>query len=260
MDRDLLRNLYLSKVALAVVAMLMLDGGPALAQSASPTPTVAQAPAASPTPTLAQSASPTPTVAQAASAAPAADLVADPCLAVTSGIPGGGGAHNTVFLHNATGGDLQVRGSVQLNQILAASVGPVNCAAALNGQTGQLTLPSPSTACTGCASLAVALQIDLVERQATREDPRNVALAQNLRCQSCGAVAVAIQYVLPVDDPTQVPSDVSSLSRSMDQELSQLQSERDLTATEAADRAIAVIQQFNELASSLDFQRSDAAN
>src|SRR5919202_2567593 len=46
---------------------------------------------------------------------------------------GGGGANNIVIVHNPTRGDLQVRGSVQLNHVLRPTVGNVNCAAAPGG-------------------------------------------------------------------------------------------------------------------------------
>ena len=182
-----------------------------------------------------------------------------PCPVLDPSVPtGGGGAHNMVIVHNPSGGDLVARGSVQLNHIPGPDVGPVNCAAALNGTPASLDLGIITFACTGCKSLAVALQIDLIGRNVTRAVPRNIANAQNVRCQQCAAVAIAIQYELQVDDPTQVPPDADALARSMDQELRQLQTQHAMTASDAADQVIAVLNQFASLAASLDLQRSDA--
>jgi hypothetical protein len=122
-------------------------------------------------------------------------------------------------------------------------------------------VPAPvvsSPACTGCQTLAVALQIDLISRTATQITPRNVANAQNVRCDQCATVAIAMQYVIQVDDPTQLPPDADALARSMDQQLRQLQVGNGVTTAEAVARIIAVRDQFQSLATSLMFQRSDA--
>ena len=197
--------------------------------------------------------------AQSASGAAAPDLVGNPCARPAStAATGGGGANNMVIVHNPTGGDLQVRGSVQINHVLGPTVGNVNCAAALSGAPGA---PSPNVTtlmCVGCQTVAVALQIDLISRSATRITPLNVAKAQNVLCDMCATVAIAMQYVIQVDDPAQVPPDAAALVGSMDDQLRELQTSRTLTPDEAAARIIAVRDQFQTLATSLTFQRSDA--
>ena len=170
----------------------------------------------------------------------------------------GGGASNIVVLNNASGGDLQTQGSVQLIQIPGSTVGPVNCAAALNGAPGPLDPTLAGATCSDCKSLAVALQIDLRNRTATSVTPRNVANAQNVRCTNCTAMAIAAQYVVPVDDPTEVPPDAAALAQEMDAQLRSLQTRHDLAPAQAADLVMGVINQFQELASSLDLQRQDA--
>jgi hypothetical protein len=137
-----------------------------------------------------------PAAAQSVTPASLPDL-ANPCPNLDSGlIAGGGGANNIVILRNATGGDLQVRGSVQLNHIPGPTVSPVNCGAAFNGAPGPLDPPSSEVIYVGCQGLAVALQIDLISKTATQITPRNIANAQNVRCHGCAAVAIAMQYVL----------------------------------------------------------------
>ena len=163
-----------------------------------------------------------------------------------------------VIVHNPTGGDLQLRGSVQLNHVPGPTVGNVNCAAALAGAPNVPTADVTTLMCVGCQTVAVALQIDLISRSATRITPLNVARAQNIRCGQCVTIAVAMQYVIQVDDPTQVPPDAADLARSMDNELHRLQVSRTVTAVEAINRVIAVMNQFQALAANLSFQRSDA--
>jgi hypothetical protein len=198
--------------------------------------------------------------AAAQSAPGAAPLdVGNPCATPASAAAtGGGGANNIVIVHNPTGGDLQVRGSVQINHVLGPTVGNVNCAAALSGAP---RAPNPNVTtvmCVGCQTVAVALQINLISRSATRVTPTNVAHAQNSRCNMCATVALAMQYVIQVDDPAQIPPDAAALVSSMDDEFQQLQTSHTLTPDEAAARIIAVRDQFQTLATSLTFQRSDA--
>ena len=197
--------------------------------------------------------------AQQASPAPPAE-VANPCQSVGSGVPGGGGANNIVFVHNTTGGNLRVDGSVQINHAPGPDVGPVNCAAALGGAPGFLIAPAPGLGCSGCQTVAVALQIDLISFTARRIVPRNIAAAENLSCQQCVTVAVAAQYVLQVADPTQVPPDADALGRAMNRQLRTLQSDHSLTPDRAAQQIVSVIQQFTSLAGELDLQQQRATN
>ena len=68
-----------------------------------------------------------PAVADAVAAADA------PCLQSDLASSSGGGGNNQVLLYNVAGGNLQVRGMAQLNQIPGPTVGPVNCALTQNG-------------------------------------------------------------------------------------------------------------------------------
>jgi hypothetical protein len=217
------RGLQLSTIAVFASALVLAVAAPALAQSAPTPPT------------------------------------ADPCQSVAPSVFGGGGSDNILVVHNASSdGRLRIRGSVQLNSVPGPVVGSLNCAAALNGGPGGLVAPTPSLDCIVCQSVAVALQIDLISRSATRIAPRNVANAQNIRCTGCAAIALAMQDVVQVDDPSQVPTDANGLAQAMDDQLRQLQSDPNLTAAEAADRIIAVLHEFASLEATFDIQRSDA--
>ena len=122
----------------------------------------------------------------------------------------GSGPHNIVQVQSHHDGDLRVKGHVQLGRVPGAEVAPVNFAAAVN-------------VCeSACDTLAVALQINLVNRNFTMFAPQNVAVAANGGCDGCRAIAVALQYNIGVDDPSQVPPQVNRLVAQMRQVLAQL--------------------------------------
>jgi hypothetical protein len=171
-------------------------------------------------------------------------LDADPCASAAAQI-GGGGANNMVLLHNQVNGGLTARGNVQVNQIPGPSVSPVNCAYA-------------TSTCLDCRTLAVALQINLISRTATFIAPRNVARAQNIGCQGCKTAALALQYVRQVDDPTSMSPEFASLVQRMNDELRVLQTDPGLTLDQALAQVDGVLAQFQDLATSLDDQRSQA--
>jgi hypothetical protein len=69
-------------------------------------------------------------------------------------------------------------------------------------------------------------------------------------------VARAVQYVIPVDDPTNPPEDVKALAKALDDQLSGI--ERDqatLTAADAEARIDTVIAQFQQLGDRVVQQR-----
>ncbi len=162
----------------------------------------------------------------------------------TSGQQGGhgGGGNNVVQVINRKDDRLRVRGSIQINHIPGDDVSPLNEAIAYSE-------------CDGCQTIAVALQIDLVSRNATNVTPQNYAYAINYRCNGCTTVARALQYVIPVDDPNHVPDEVRELQRRMDAELRQAAHDPHETVDEAEARVDDVISQFQDLANSLYDQR-----
>jgi hypothetical protein len=50
--------------------------------------------------------------------------------------------------------------------------------------------------CTGCRTVAIALQIDLVSGPVTKVNATNVSLAKNVKCVRCDTVADAHQFVV----------------------------------------------------------------
>jgi len=103
----------------------------------------------------------------------------------------------------------------------------------------------------------VALQIDLISRTATEITPQNAAVALNERCTRCTTVATALQYVIPVDDPTEVPDDVKDLIKTMDREMKSIEHAQNATPATAGARIDGVVNQFSELAGSLYQQRDE---
>lgn len=158
-----------------------------------------------------------------------------------------GGPRNQVKLRNQTDGRLRIRGNVQLNRITGPEVKPVNVAYAYGS-------------CTDCQTIAVALQLNLYSRGAPVVTPQNGSLALNYQCTRCVTVALAYQYVYPVDDPKQVPPEVSDLIRSMDRELQALHSDKSVTLSEAADRIDSVVNRFIQFAESLNAQRAETTD
>jgi putative peptide zinc metalloprotease protein len=154
----------------------------------------------------------------------------------------GGGARNVVVIENRVDGRLTTRGQVQLNRTPGPTAGPVN-------------LASANTSCIDCQSLAVAFQINLISRTASSITPENVATATNAGCTRCYTVARALQYVIQVDDPTQVPPEASRLSQTMNRELTAIQADPTISLDEAEARINAVLAQFVDLAEDLSDQR-----
>ncbi|MBI3965866.1 MAG: hypothetical protein HY329_09545 [Chloroflexi bacterium] len=154
----------------------------------------------------------------------------------------GGGGNNLVNVVNQANYQLSVRGSIQLNRIPGPSVEPVNHVMAYSS-------------CAHCQTLGVALQINLISRTATRITPQNAALAINSDCTGCYTVARAMQYVHQVDDPTQVPPEITALLRELDRELTAIGADPRITLVEAETRLNAVIAQFQEFAASFEERR-----
>jgi hypothetical protein len=174
-----------------------------------------------------------------------ASASASPDVASTSSSnAGGGGGKNEVRVVNQTDGRLTIRGNVDFNRIPGPNVEPVNLAYA-------------TSSCIDCQTIAVALQINLISRTATRIAPQNAAIAINQRCTRCVTVARALQYTYQVDDPQQTPQEVSDLLREMDRTLNEISQDKGISLSEAESRIDAVIAQFRQLATSLNDQRSE---
>ena len=145
------------------------------------------------------------------------------------------------MIRNHSDGQLRVRGRIRLVQIDGPDAAPVN---------GSYVLAS----CTDCQSFGIALEIVLVSPNTTHVVPQNHAIARNDQCTRCVTVARALQYVYTVDDPNDVPRNVRDLLNDMEKEIRDVGQDRNIGAGDANDRINAVIDQFKELAASLNDQ------
>ena len=154
------------------------------------------------------------------------------------------GPKNIVQVKNFTDGAVRIDGRVQLGRVPGSGVGAVNIASAFSS-------------CTDCTTLAVALQINVFNRNATVITPQNAAVAVNGGCTRCDTVAYAVQYNIGVDDPTQVPPRVDQMVAQMKQELAQASAGN--TTLGAAEADInAVIGQYQDLTGYLTTRRDEA--
>lgn len=183
-----------------------------------------------------------------AGATPApASASASPDVAISSSSnAGGSGGKNEVRVVNQGDERMKIRGNVDFNRIPGPNVEPVNLAYA-------------ASSCTDCQTIAVALQINLISRTATRIAPQNAAIAINQQCTRCVTVARALQYTYQVDDPQQTPQEVSDLLREMDRTLNEISQDKGISLSEAESRIDAVLAQFRQLATSLNDQRNEDA-
>jgi putative peptide zinc metalloprotease protein len=156
----------------------------------------------------------------------------------------GQGRDNVVKVRNQKDDRRRIRSSIQLNRITDDTVAPVNSAVAM-------------ASCTDCQTIAVALQINLIGKNARQVTPQNTAVAVNYQCTRCVTVAVALQYVISVDDPKEVPKDVDRLIREMDRELREVSKDKNASLEDVVTRINAVIDQFRTLAADLDDKRDE---
>src|SRR5947207_10405244 len=103
-------------------------------------------------------------------------------LAFFVGTSGAGGGNNIVVVENSTDGQTLVQASTQVIPVPMDAVTAGNVAVAIN------------TACVGCHSTAVAVQILIVVGSPPYFAPQNGAGAANGGCDSCGAFAFARQH------------------------------------------------------------------
>jgi hypothetical protein len=103
-----------------------------------------------------------------------------------------GGANNVVIAQLSTDGGTLVRANTQVVPAAGDTITSANIATAIN------------TACVGCHSTAVAVQVLIVTGSPSYFTPGNFAGAFNGGCDSCGAYAYARQHWLQVTGPAQL--------------------------------------------------------
>ena len=158
--------------------------------------------------------------------------------------------NNVVIAHNQKDGRPLLRASIELARIPGDTASPVNVAFAYGD-------------CTGCQTIAVALQIVFRSNAATVVAPENLAVAVNFVCAQCYTVAWAIQFVIPVDDPLEADRDERQARRlfsRMEKELRDVGKKRDFEVTEAEARIEAVLAEFRAQGAQLIEQRKEARN
>jgi putative peptide zinc metalloprotease protein len=163
---------------------------------------------------------------------------------------------NVVSIVNKTAGRLKIVSRIQLNRIHGDVVTPVNAAVAV-GQN-----------CTGCQTIAVALQLDLYVQGAHNVSPENYAIALNVQCTQCITISHAIQFALPVTDPeddvndSAQAKDAKKLLHDMQKELDAIAQDRSVTVDQAEQRVEAVLAEFRDLANSMrdDLKRTVEEN
>jgi len=154
-----------------------------------------------------------------------------------------GGPSNIVIATNQDDGRLVVQGRVQLTRTAGQVAAPQNMAMAR------------SIACTGCRTLAVAIQLDFASTGAGYVAPQNVAVAVSGSCNGCVTVAKAVQVFYTVDDLTQIPPEITDAMRTFDRDMVAISTDRSLTMSDAEARVDAVIARFQAMAIAYDQQR-----
>ncbi|MDQ4096307.1 MAG: hypothetical protein M3144_00340 [Actinomycetota bacterium] len=94
-----------------------------------------------------------------------------------------GGANNVVLVSNHVDDALAARASVQVAHAPADTVSNENLATA-------------TSSCVGCRTVAVAMQVVVVEGHPSDFRPHNAAVAVNNECSSCETLAYARQVVV----------------------------------------------------------------
>jgi hypothetical protein len=107
-----------------------------------------------------------------------------------------GGGNNIVVVENSTNGQTLVQASTQVIPVPMDVVTSGNVAVAIN------------TACVGCHTSAVAVQMLIVVGSPTYWAPQNGAGAANGGCDSCGAYAYAHQLFVQTNRPPVLGGDV----------------------------------------------------
>lgn len=155
-----------------------------------------------------------------------------------------GPRNNIVEVVNETNNAMIFRGKIQVNTINGGTVDPGNLAAAYSS-------------CTGCNSLAVALQLNLVEGSPDTVAPENVAVALNEDCTKCYSWADAYQSTISVDDAEDIAEDIEDDVYRLNRKLHRIARMRNLSAAEVQARAEAVIAEFKALVAEIDADADD---
>jgi putative peptide zinc metalloprotease protein len=138
-------------------------------------------------------------------------------------VPAGaqGGDNNTAVATNTKDGSSVFKIAFSIRKVTDGEVDQQNAAVAYSS-------------CNDCQTVAVAIQIVLVEGQVTTATPTNVALAINENCTSCETMALAYQYVFGNGAELQLSPEGKARLKELRKRLHDLQKRDDLTLEQIA--------------------------
>src|SRR5437588_4624575 len=128
------------------------------------------------------------------------------------------GGGNTAIAVNTTTGSTLIKVAFAIRDVMGNVVDQSNAAVAY-------------ASCTDCTTVAIAIEIVLVEGDPSVVTPTNLALAYNELCSLCITVADAIQFVEGTGGPVHFDAEGNRILAEIRQELEQLKHET-LTLTE----------------------------
>lgn len=122
------------------------------------------------------------------------------------------GGDNTAIAVNTKDGATIFKVAFAIRHVMGDVVDQTNAAVAF-------------ASCTDCTTVAIAIEIVLVEDNANVVTPTNIALAYNLQCNLCLTVADAVQFVLSTGGPVHFDAEGNRILAQIKQELEQLKHE-----------------------------------
>jgi putative peptide zinc metalloprotease protein len=150
---------------------------------------------------------------------------AGPAPAQTSTVPSG--PDNAAVAVNTKDGSSVFKLAFSVKKVSGDTVSPTNTAVAY-------------ASCADCRTVAVAIQVVLVESDATTVAPTNLAIAINDQCTDCETLALAYQYVFGTGEPIKLTPEGHRQLAEIRKAFRALQKRDDLTLQQLAD-AVAVL-------------------
>jgi putative peptide zinc metalloprotease protein len=151
---------------------------------------------------------------------------------VTAGGGGGGTVNNVVVVKNTTDGRVASKVGSGIARVTGDSSHNQNAAVA-------------ASSCTDCRSVAVAVQIVLVQRpDASTIAPENYAMAINQSCLRCETFAAAYQYVVTTEGIVHFTAEGNQRLAALESELRSLVAMDGLPFPELDARASAIVQEM----------------
>jgi putative peptide zinc metalloprotease protein len=130
----------------------------------------------------------------------------------------GNGGDNTAIAINTKDGSTVFKVAFAIRHVMSDVVDQSNAAVAV-------------ASCTQCTTVAIAIEIVLIENNPNVVTPTNIALAINVDCTLCVTVADAEQFLLSTNGPVHFDAEGNRLMAEVRRELEQLKHE-DLTLDE----------------------------